>query len=236
MRILFLTLSLVFILLFNLNNFSFSSSFYEEKDFKEIFLKEFKRLSPYLEGEIFLERFRFEPNHLQIPKGTPYKVDWIGPARAGSNTAIIVFDQGKGITPVIRLWGFVEVKKAVPIVKRNLPAKTLITEEDITYEKRELSKLPHDILLEKEKIIGKETRSGLMAGSFFRASYLAEPLLIKRNQEVEILAKGKNFIVKTKGIALQNGRMNEFIKVKNLSSQKIIQGKVIAEGVVEVIF
>lgn len=229
-------LLLVLIFVLGLTDFSFSSSFYEERDFREIFLKEFKRLSPYREGEITLERFRFEPDFLQIPKGTPYRVNWIGQAKAGSNSAIIIFDQGKGITPVIRLWGFVEVKMPVPIVKRNLPAQSLITEEDITFEKRELSKLPHDVFLEKDKILGKETRSALRAGSLFRASFLAEPLLIKRNQEVEIVARGKNFTVKAKGIALQNGRMNELIRVKNVSSQRILQGKVVGEGLVEVIF
>lgn len=227
-----------FVLLFILwfNSYSYPLDFYEERDFREIFLKEFKRLSSYLGGEILLERFRFEPDHLKIPKGLPYKIDWIGTPRAGSNSAVIIFEKGKGLSPVIRLWGYVEVKMPVPVLKKNLPKKSIVTEEDITFELRELSKLPHDVLLDKKSIIGKETRASLLAGTVLRASYLSEPLLIKRNQVVEIIARGKNFLVKAKGVALENGRLDELIRVKNISSKKIIQGKVTGEGLVEVRF
>ncbi|MEZ0343646.1 MAG: flagellar basal body P-ring formation chaperone FlgA [Caldimicrobium sp.] len=227
---------LIILLIFWLSGVSVASSFYEEKDFKEIFIKEFKRLSPHFKGEVILERFRFEPDNLKIPKGLPYQIEWIGTPRAGSNTAVIIFNKGKGETPVIRLWGYVEVKMPVPVLKRTLPRKSIITEEDITYEMCELSRLPHDVLLNKESILGKETRSTLMAGTVLRASLISEPLLIKRNQVVEIIAKGKNFIVKAKGIALENGKLNEFIRIKNLSSKKIVQGKVTGEGFVEVYF
>jgi len=230
-----LLVGLLFFLLW-ISSFSMAESFYEERDFREIFLKEFKRLLPNLKGEITLEKFRYEPDNLKIPKGVPYKISWIGTPRAGSNSALLIFDQGKGLSSVIRLWGYVEVKISVPTLKRDLPPKSLISEEDLAFEKLELSKLPHDVLLNKESIVGKETRSGLKAGSILRASYLSEPVLIKRNQVVEIVAKGKNLLVRAKGVALENGRLNELIRVKNLSSNKVIQGKVAGEGLVEVPF
>lgn len=227
---------LIILLILRLLDISMASTFYEEKDFKEIFIKEFKRLSHHLKGEVVLERFRFEPDNLKIPKGLPYQIDWIGTPKAGSNTAIIVFNGGKGETPAIRLWGYVEVKIPVPVLKRTLPPKSIITEEDIIYDKRELSRLPHDVPLDRESVIGKETKSTLMAGTVLRASLISDPLLIKRNQVIEIIAKGRNFTVKAKGIALENGKLNEFIRVRNLSSNKIIQGKVAGEGFVEVYF
>lgn len=227
---------LVILLILRLSGIASASPFYEERDFREIFIREFKRLSPQVKGEFILERFRFEPDNLKIPKGLPYRIDWIGTPRPGSNTAIVIFEREKGQSAVIRLWGYVEVKALVPVLKQNLSAKSVITDEDITFELKELSKLPHDVILDKEKIVGKETRTFLKAGTILRASYLSEPLLVKRNQVVEILAKGKNFTVKAKGLALENGRANELIRIQNLSSKKIIQGKVVGEGLVEVYF
>jgi len=215
---------------------SSSNSYYHEKDLRELFLREFKKQVSQLKGEIELYRFRVEPENIKIPANSPYKVDWIGLPRAGSNTAVFIFNPESSSPQVVRIWAWVEVKVPVPVIKRNLSAKTLIKEEDLAFEMKELSKLPHDVLLEVEKIVGKETRTSLKAGSILRSSYLAEPVLIKRNQEVEIVAKGRGFIVKAKGLALENGRKDELIRVRNISSQKIIQAKVAGEGVVEVNF
>ncbi len=43
-------------------------------------------------------------------------------------------------------------------------------------------------------------------------------------------------MVKMKGIALKNGKSNDRIKVRNINSNKIIEGVVSAEGVVTVNF
>jgi len=212
------------------------TTFYHEKDLRELFLREFKKQVSQLKGEIELYRFRVEPENVRIPMNSPYKVDWIGLPRAGSNTAVFIFNPESATPQVVRIWAWVEVKVPVPVIKRNLSAKTLIKEEDLAFEMKELSKLPHDVLLEVGKIVGKETRTSLKAGSILRSSYLAEPVLIKRNQEVEIVARGKGLIVKAKGLALENGRKDELIRVRNISSQKIIQAKVAGEGLVEVNF
>jgi flagella basal body P-ring formation protein FlgA len=209
---------------------------YEERDFQEVFLKEFMRKNPYLQGEISLERFRIEPQGIVIPRGTPYKAEWAGIPKAGSNTLVLSFSLKNGETRVVRLWGFVEVKVLVVVLSQDLSHRSILTEKELSLEKRELSRLPQDVLFTKEEALGKELRTSLKAGSILRKSHLKEPVVIKRNQEVEIIAQGRGFVVKTKGIALENGHPEEYIRVKNISSQRVIQAKVVGEGLVEVNF
>lgn len=213
-----------------------NTSFFTEQDYKEIFLREFKARVNIAGGDISVEKFRVEPSDIRIPKGTPYKIDWIGPAKAGSNVAIVTFSRGGGVNQIVRLWGFVEIKVPVVVVKQNLPNGALLEESNLVQEMRELSRLPQDVVSEISEAIGKETRMSIKAGTVLRRAHITEPLVIRRNQEVEIIARGRNFEVKAKGIALQNGRLGEFIRVKNISSQKIIQAKVSGEGKVEVSF
>lgn len=229
-------LGLITLWLILFTNNSLASSYYEEGDFRELFLREFKSRAKYLRGEISLERFKFEPQDLRIPKNSPFKVEWTGTPRAGSNFAVLTFNPKGGTSQVIRLWGFIEVKVPVLVLKNNLSSKSLLKEEDLAFEARELSRLPHDVILNKEEALGKELRMGIIAGTVLRASHLREPLLVKRNQEIEILARGQNFEIKTKGIALENGRLDEFIKVRNKSSNRVIQAKVVSEGQVEVTY
>lgn len=213
-----------------------ASTFLQERDFQEIFLKEFKSRVELKGGEITLEKFRVEPSDAKIPRGCPYRIEWIGAPKAGSNSAVVTFKTGGNLNQVVRLWGFVEIKLPVVVVKQNLPNGALIEESHLTLEKRELSRLPQDVVHEFSEALGKETRMSLKVGTVLRKSHLAERQVVRRNQEVEIIARGMNFEVKAKGIAMQNGRLGEYIRVKNISSQKIIQAKVTGEGKVEVSF
>ncbi|MCS7199868.1 MAG: flagellar basal body P-ring formation chaperone FlgA [Caldimicrobium sp.] len=212
------------------------ANYYEERDYREIFLQEIRSALKDLSGEIFLERFRVETSERAVPKGTPYKFEWIGKPKAGSNFALLIFQVKGTENRILRLWGYVEVKVPVVTLKKDVGPKTVLTEDEIEMEVKALSRLPHDVFFRREEVLGKETRMGLKAGTVLRSSYLTLPTLVKRNQEVEIIAKGQAFMVKAKGVALQNGRLSEFIKVKNLSSQRVIQAKVVAEGIVEVSF
>lgn len=232
MRALFLAL----ILLFTFTEKEAWPKFYSEGEFREIFLKEFKVRFSNPQGEVVLERFKFEPGDLAIPKGTSYRVEWIGVAKAGSNTALLKFKLQGGEERIVRLWGYVEVKVPVVVVSRDLSARKILEEKDLLLERRELSRLPYDVLFRVEEALGQETRMSLKAGTVLRSSHLSQPLLVRRNQEVEILAQGRNFTIKAKGIALQNGRLEQYISVKNISSQKVVQAKVIGEGKVEVSF
>ncbi len=213
-----------------------ANTLYTDEDIKTIFLKEFQKRSPYSLEEISLERFRIEPSAYRVPKEAIYQIEWIGTPRAGSNTAIFSFTLRGGERQILRVWGFIEVRVPVVVAKNNLPNKAILNREDLLLEKRELSRLPQDVIINLDEAIGKELKISLQAGTVLRKGYIDEPLLIKRNQEVEIIAKGRNFVVKAKGVALQPGRLNEMIKVKNLSSQKTIQAKVIDENKVEVHF
>ncbi len=211
-----------------------STLYWEEKDFREFFLQEFKKNLPFLKGKTEIRRFRIEPAEIKVAKGTPFKIEWIGPPRPGSNSALLIFNPSSSQNQIVRLWGWVEVQNQVVVVKKRIPTHKVLTEEDLALENREISSLPPDVVLTLEEAIGKEVRVSLSEGAILRKSFLTPPILIKRNQEVEILARGKNFLIKAKGVALENGKLNQFIRVRNLSSNKVIQGKVIEEGKVEV--
>ncbi len=61
-------------------------------------------------------------------------------------------------------------------------------------------------------------------------------VVLKRNQTVTIMINRSGFVASATGKALQDGATGEFIKVKNIDSQKVIMAKVIEDGTVEPIF
>jgi len=226
---------LIFIVFFFKTTLSFTETFYTSEDFKNIFIKEIKNKLSWIKGEIYLEKIRIEPENINIPKEMSYKVKFITTPKVGSNLLILEFRKGKTLKR-IKIWGYVEAKVPVVVLERPVLNKTILSEEDITLELKPLSRLPQDVILNKESAIGKQVRMSLKAGTVLRYSHIQRPVIIKRNQVVYIVARGHNFIVKAKGIALQDGREEGRIKVKNLSSKKVLWGKVISSEEVEVPF
>ena len=210
------------------------ASLVSEDELKGIFLKEFKARLGLKDDEVRLEKFRVEPRTYELKRNQPYRLDWITMPRPGSNTAILTYSGSNGNPQVLRLWGFVEVLKKVPVVVKPLQAGEVFREEHVSLELRELSRLPHDVVFDVGSALGKEVRMSLRPGMVLRTSHLQLPVLVKRNEEVELIAQGKNFIVKAKGVALENGRLGEVIRVKNKESQKVVFAKVVGERIVEV--
>jgi len=205
-----------------------------EEELKGIFLKEFKVRLGLKDDEVRLKTFRVEPRTYELKRNQPYRLDWITAPRPGSNTAILTYTGANGNSQSIRLWGFVEVLKKVPIVVKPLQAGEMLREDHVSLEFTELSRLPHDVVFDISSALGKEVRVSLRPGMVLRRSHLQLPLLVKRNEEVELIAQGKNFIVKAKGIALENGRLGEVIRVRNKESKKVVFAKVAGERLVEV--
>jgi hypothetical protein len=61
-----------------------------------------------------------------------------------------------------------------------------------------------------------------------------EPILVKANDLVKMVAHIGKIRIETRGEALQAGKLNETIRIRNLESSRIVPGRVSAHGVVEV--
>ena len=233
MRKIILITFFAFLIFFLKINLTFSNEIYTPEDFKEIFLKEIKNKFSWVKGEIYVESIRIEPKSVIIPKNTPYKAIFMAKPKIGSNLLVLEFKKDDTLER-IKILGYVEAKVPVIVLKRPVLNKSILNEEDIEIELKPLSRLPQDVILDKDAALGKQVRMSLNAGTILRYSHIERPIIIKRNQMVYIIAKGKNFIVKAKGLALQEGREGASIKVKNVSSKKILWGKVISPEEVEV--
>ncbi len=217
-------------------SFSRAENIYTKEDLKKIFLREVKRGLSWINGKIYLEDFRVEPNDLKIPHRAKLELKFLSSPRIGSNVALALFTLNGKKIGVARIWGYVDAKVKVVVAARPIPNKAILTTADLKLEEKRLSRLPQDVLFNIKEALGKEVKMSLKPGRVLLRSQIAEPPLIRRGQLVVIVARGKNFIVKAKGIALQDGQLNQRIKVKNISSKKIIWGKVISPEEVELMF
>lgn len=82
--------------------------------------------------------------------------------------------------------------------------------------------------------IGMEVRGSIREGRKIRRSDLRAPILVKRNELVDIVYRSGTLVIRGEGRALRDGGKGQAIRVMNLDSRNIVTGRVGAQGLVEV--
>ncbi len=124
--------------------------------------------------------------------------------------------------------------RKVLVLTRPIRRGEIITENQLAYEKRDVSNLHRGYILNSKKIINKQAKRHLSAGIVITGDNFAEPQLIKRGENVNIQAKSPYFHISMAGIAMMDGRKGQHIRVKNIKSKRIIQATVEKPGQVSV--
>jgi flagella basal body P-ring formation protein FlgA len=113
-------------------------------------------------------------------------------------------------------------------LKHNLKKGELIQESDLKFDYRNNS-VGNGYFIDKNKLIGREINQNLSRGQIIKVRHLKERFTVIEGQAIIIYANLNGINVKMDGNALQNGHLNELIKVRNNSSGKVVEGKIINE-------
>jgi flagella basal body P-ring formation protein FlgA len=122
----------------------------------------------------------------------------------------------------------------VAVATRVLAGGELITADSISFERRDIGRMPPGYFTNPDKLLGLAVKRQLAPGTAITDSMVAKPVLITRGKTVTIVAKIGGIEVSVPGTALQSGSESQFIRVKNTSSNKIIIGQVVDETTVQV--
>lgn len=105
-----------------------------------------------------------------------------------------------------------------------------VTTADVLLKEFNVARVNGQYLTSLDAAVGMAARRNIGQDSIVLADQLDPPLLIKRGDAVTISAEGDAISVKMPGIALTDGRRGEQIRIKNSSSARVVQARVIAPG------
>ncbi len=128
------------------------------------------------------------------------------------------------------------VFKNVAVIKHPKIRGEVLFNEDIAYKRMDISRLGDRFLIDVEPILGYELKRSVNPGTVLHSRLFAVPKIIKRGERVVILAQAGGIEVKMNGRALSDGVRGSVIKVKNLSSSRVVEGEVIGKGTVKIRF
>ncbi len=158
------------------------------------------------------------------------------PEVEGKGLALVTFegDDGKPRTSYIPFR--VYEKKTLYYAKRSLPKGSVVEAEDLAIKETYISE--NDLIYPGglRELSGKVLRRDVSAGMVITNPMLDNPQVIRRGETVSLVIDNKQLLVKTKGKAQDPGKVGEKIRVKNLTSDRELVGRVAGEGTVVIEF
>ena len=120
------------------------------------------------------------------------------------------------------------------ILNKSLAKNTSISTLDVDTRTQRVSGLMTHYTQDVKELQNKRTKRDLPSGTVLMPDMLQAQLVVKRGQQVTILAEIAGIEVRNQGIALADASPDMRIQVKNLSTAKVIEGVVDTGGVVRV--
>ena len=121
------------------------------------------------------------------------------------------------------------------VAKQGIPRGTVLSRDDLQLEYIELTQLHRGYYQQIKHVEGMVAKRALVAGKPIGPSAVNQKQLVTRGDKITIRAIFAGVEVRMHGEALADGANGERISVKNLSSDRIINAVVTAQGIVSVV-
>jgi flagella basal body P-ring formation protein FlgA len=135
-----------------------------------------------------------------------------------------------------RVWVPVTLKLRMPVVvaSRPVPRGTLLGPGDLVLVER-ASDGSSQNSADLTSLVGRRARSDIPAGQPIGAANTTQDQLVRRGQQVTLLTTGSGINVSGRGIAQSDGGLGSRIKVRSVSSDRVVEGVVRSSEVVEIL-
>lgn len=121
-----------------------------------------------------------------------------------------------------------EVKRFLDVVVtlENLNAGAIIPAQAVRLETMDVGKLQPGYLTELSKVVGLQARHAIPPGNVLNERSLTRPILVKSGEMVRIAARIGEIEVSAAGVALSQGASGDLIRVQNLTTKRLLTGRV----------
>ena len=128
----------------------------------------------------------------------------------------------------------VRLFRQVVVAQRPLARGAILEAQDIDWRERDVGTLTQGYLTEPEQALGSKLTRPVSIDQVLTPNHLERAPVVRKGDHVVISAGGASLSVRMPGEALQDGAIGEQVRVRNLSSQRIIKARISGPGQVVV--
>jgi flagella basal body P-ring formation protein FlgA len=128
----------------------------------------------------------------------------------------------------------VETEASILVLRRALARRSPVAPDDVELQTRRLPGIESAFINDLGSLAGRRLRRALPAGTPLTAEELVPDVLVRRGQQVTLLASSGSIEIRAQGHALTEGGASDRIRVQNVNSLKVVEGVVENAGTVRV--
>ena len=184
-------------------------------------------------AEISAEAGRLDPRLRLTECEQPLETFHAAGNRLGGNTSVGVRCPGPqpwSIYVPVR----VERQVEVAVLNRSLGRGAVLSAEDVQMQKLDTTSLGFGYYANRDELTGQTLRRAAAAGTVITPALVAIPPTIRRGEQVTLLAQRNGIAIRAPGRALADAHTGDTLRVRNLSSERVVEGTVRGPGEVEV--
>jgi flagella basal body P-ring formation protein FlgA len=130
----------------------------------------------------------------------------------------------------------IEVAFDILVSTRALAADAVIGSDDVRVVKRWLTREPQQVLTSADEAVGKRISSSVRPNRDITRSMLRDVPLVKRGRLVKMYLNNGLINISTVGQIQEDGVLGSLVRVKNMTSQRIVYARVVGDSLVQVDF
>lgn len=137
----------------------------------------------------------------------------------------------------VKVSGQVRFFQRVVVAARRINSGRLISAADVRLEEKSLRRNPGRLLSRLEAAVGRQTTTSLRAGQPISGRALSSPSLVKKGDKVTLIASKDGLIITCPGIIKdQAAGKGDQVKVMNLTTKRVVIGRLVGPDTVRVYF
>lgn len=128
----------------------------------------------------------------------------------------------------------IKVMQPMVVVARPVSGNHVLTEQDLRIEQRDIGSLRQGYMTNIAAVVGQQAKYSLGLGTVVQKNHLRPLNVVKRGESIVLVASAGTMEVRMQGTAMADAGVGDRVRVKNLSSERVVEGVVDAPGVVRV--
>ncbi|WP_413207051.1 flagellar basal body P-ring formation chaperone FlgA [Rhodospirillum sp. A1_3_36] len=162
---------------------------------------------------------------LTIPSGSPMNIsvseDQYDPS-TGRFSAVVEALAGSPDAEQLRLSGRIIDTREIPVPLRRISRTEVIDAHDLEYIRMRVDRLPKDVIVDAENLIGQSPRTFLRDGEPVRISSVINPIVVEKGALVTMELRMPGIALTTQGRAMEAAGQGETLRVSNTASNQVV--------------
>ncbi|ODN66563.1 flagellar basal body P-ring biosynthesis protein FlgA [Methylophaga muralis] len=128
----------------------------------------------------------------------------------------------------------IKVMQPMVVIARPVSANHVLTEQDLRIEQRDIGNLRQGYMASIAAVVGQQVKYSLGLGTVIQANHLRPLNVVRRGESIVLVASAGTMEVRMQGTAMADAGVGDRVRVRNLSSDRVVEGIVDSPGVVRV--